>query len=707
MAVAFTRSEAPGTEAATLFYGNERDADTLSIKDDGIRSTERRNRALFAWESRSLVRRRILQVVIGVLGVILIVLIILAFKLRASDTKYDQNVSYFGTAKFNLERKQIDFKNATDQFALSAQIGMKMTSNLTNTKTKSKSRSKYVTSDGVSLTLTQESNLTFAVNWTSSSQKPVVFMDCFVLSGSHWYGGAELYWQKWPLEKVQVNMMQYVPQSLHGSHKESEATFGPVLERYWLSSRGIAIIVDKSVPLHVSVNENGNGKLCLKSDPTGYLQPVVSYLAYRVLSGYNPRDLHLRVIRKYLGKPRVIPNKAVIKKPSWIISSESDNISRDIADLRGKILKSYPCGSVVINGKFWEQFNSRVEQFNSRVEKREINHLKFMKFRCNVSMNVHPYLQIASKMFSEAAEKDNLLQDCGGNVPGLVKWSNSFAACIDLTQESGTKWFKRKLANLTKNYGIDSFEFHGGDVTHLPSCYSFHNSSMDPGRFSYEYASIAASVAGLNVHVGHRTQKLPIFVRMTSKEPTWAGLRTLIPTVLTYGIMGYPYVLPSVIGGHNGNVDKELYIRWMQVSMFLPGVQFGKTPWDVGFNQSSQSVKNLFKKRKELFPVIMDAFKNVTLTGAPIIRPLWWIAPSDPDALVNDSQFMLGDTYLVAPVLESKKTTMSVYLPAGCWEAKFNSSGALFGKKHSGISVNVDVSNWDTLVYYKRVEQCN
>ncbi|XP_028399225.1 myogenesis-regulating glycosidase-like [Dendronephthya gigantea] len=694
MAVAFTRSETPGTEAATLFYGNERDADTLSIKDDGIRTTEGRNRALFAWETRSLVRRRILQVVIGILGVILIVLIILAFKLRVSDSKHDNNVSYFGTARFSLKDKQIDFKNATDQYALTAQVGLKMTSNLTQTH----SKSKYVAPDGVSLTLTQESNLTFAVNWTSSSNKPIVFMDCFVLAGSHWYGGAELYWQKWPMEKVQVNMMQYVPQSLPASHKESKATFGPVLERYWLSSNGIAIIVDKSVPLHVSINENNNGMLCLKSDPTGYLQPVVSYLAYRVLSGYNLRDLHLRVIRKFLGKPSVVPNEALIKKPSWIISSESDNISKDIADLEGKILKSYSCGNVVISGKNWEQFNSRVER-------KEINELRFSKLHCNVSMNVNPYLQITSKMFSEAAEKGNLLNDCGGEVPGLIKWRNSLSACIDLLQENATKWFKRKLVNLTKNNGIDSFGFYGGDVSHLPSCYNFHNTSMDPGRFSIEYANFAASMAGINVHIGHQTQTLPIFVGMKSKEPTWDGLRTLIPTLLTFGIMGYPYVLPSVIGGLHGDVDKELYIRWMQVSMFLPSVQFDRAPWDIGFNQSSQIIKNLFKKRKDLSPVIMDAFKNVTLTGAPIIRPLWWVAPTDPDALKNDSQFMLGDTYLVAPVLESKKTTMSVYLPAGCWKAQFNSYN-VFGKKNIGISVNVDVSSWDTLVYYKRLELC-
>jgi alpha-glucosidase (family GH31 glycosyl hydrolase) len=223
---------------------------------------------------------------------------------------------------------------------------------------------------------------------------------------------------------------------------------------------------------------------------------------------------------------------------------------------------------------------------------------------------------------------------------------------------------------------------------------------MDPGRLSYEYAKFAVSMNGSNIHVGHRTQTLPIFVRMTDKEPTWAGLKTLIPTVLTYGIMGYPYILPSVVGGHRGGVSKELYIRWMQVNAFLPGIQFevDKAPWS--FDEETKTiVKNLLGLRAILSPVILDAFRNVTITGAPIIRPLWWVAPMDPIALTIDSQFMLGDTYLVAPVLESHKLAMSVYLPVGHWQEQFGKGGKINNKK-AGISQTYDVK-LTTVLYFK------
>ena len=677
MAVAFTRSETQGTEEATLFYANERDVDRLSIKDDGVRFSAERNRALFAWETRSLVRRRVLQVVIGVLGIAIIVFIILAFTLNAnSETKYSCNL---GTARVDSKEKRIDFKNAANQFVLSADVGLKFSSALEERHTKSKTGCKYVTSNGASLTLKQESQIIIAVNWTSSSkQGSTVFMDCFKLSGAHWYGGSELLWQEWPLEKTQVSMGRYLPQSICSSSNKSSQTFGPVLERYWLSSRGIAIVVDANVPLHVSVNANSDGKLCLKSDINGYLKPTVSYLGYRVLSGYNPRDLHLNVIEKFLGKPSGIPHETLIKKASWVAGK---NLAAHLSDKDS--LLNFSCGYIIIDGQYRGTLTlpgNSLKQIN-----------------CNMSMKIHPYLPISFESeFSKAAKKGYLLTDCEKKAPGLITWNNSLAACVDLTRDSSKAWFKDKLLNLK----VNSFEFHGGGVNHLPACYQFYNKSMDPGQFSIEYAKFAVSMNGLNVHVGHRTQKLPIFVRMSDKDSNWNGLKTIIPTVLTYGIMGYPYVLPSVVGDEHGNISKELYIRWLQINMFLPGVQidFSKL-WK--FDQDTKHiVKDLLKLRSELSPIILDAFKNASMTGAPIIRPIWWVAPTDPAALENDSQFMLGDTYLVAPVLGKKAVNLSVYLPVGRWEPQFDKKQSVVDNTKKGKSVQYPVE-LTTVLYFK------
>lgn len=56
----------------------------------------------------------------------------------------------------------------------------------------------------------------------------------------------------------------------------------------------------------------------------------------------------------------------------------------------------------------------------------------------------------------------------------------------------------------------------------------------------------------IEVRAAWNSQHLPVFVRMMDKDSTWSrakGLKTLIPTALTFTIVGYPFILPDMIGG--------------------------------------------------------------------------------------------------------------------------------------------------------------
>nr|XP_009685418.1 PREDICTED: uncharacterized family 31 glucosidase KIAA1161-like [Struthio camelus australis] len=76
-------------------------------------------------------------------------------------------------------------------------------------------------------------------------------------------------------------------------------------------------------------------------------------------------------------------------------------------------------------------------------------------------------------------------------------------------------------------------------------------------------------------------------------------------------------------------------------------------------------------------PLLLELAGEVTDTGDPIIRPIWWISPRDEAAHKIDSQFLIGDTLMVAPVLEMGKQERDVYLPAGKWRSY---KGELFEK---------------------------
>ena len=59
-----------------------------------------------------------------------------------------------------------------------------------------------------------------------------------------------------------------------------------------------------------------------------------------------------------------------------------------------------------------------------------------------------------------------------------------------------------------------------------------------------------------------------------------------------------------------------------------------------------------------------------------IIQPIWWSNPADKFAYdFEDSEFIFGNTFLVAPVLSKssdaefavKKSALNIYFPKGSW----------------------------------------
>jgi alpha-glucosidase (family GH31 glycosyl hydrolase) len=164
---------------------------------------------------------------------------------------------------------------------------------------------------------------------------------------------------------------------------------------------------------------------------------------------------------------------------------------------------------------------------------------------------------------------------------------------------------------------------------------------------------------------------------MLDKDSNWDntnGLKTLINTALTFGILGYPFILPDMIGGnaYSGmKPDRELFIRWLQATSLMPAMQFSIVPW-----QYDEEVVNITQKfvklHEEYSNLIIDLANEAVQTGAPIVRPLWWISPLDEESQITDSEFLLGNNTLVAPILEQNARSRNIYLPAGKWKDSKN-----------------------------------
>ena len=220
--------------------------------------------------------------------------------------------------------------------------------------------------------------------------------------------------------------------------------------------------------------------------------------------------------------------------------------------------------------------------------------------------------------------------------------------------------------------------------------------------------------------MGHFTQDLPIMVRMIDRDTKWGldnGLHSVIVSALSMGLMGYPFILPDMIGGNNyvngdtnvvGAVDYvELYIRWMQLVTFLPSMQFSIPPWDLEEAAGSLNVSIVDHARRlvHLHTCIVDAYikelaTNVRDNGYPIIRPLWWIS-DDLEAITINDQFLIGDNVMIAPVVKQGAQSRNVYFPDGKWKL-CNPPYTLYEQGTRSISANLTTVLW----FEKSTESC-
>ncbi len=153
---------------------------------------------------------------------------------------------------------------------------------------------------------------------------------------------------------------------------------------------------------------------------------------------------------------------------------------------------------------------------------------------------------------------------------------------------------------------------------------------------------------------------------------TWEGLRQTIATVLGLGLSGITYTGPD-IGGFSGAPSAELYLRWFQMAAFFPFFRTHsalntppREPWVFG-EPYLTSVREFLRLRECLLPYLYTLCWEAAHTGAPLVRPLFWLDGSDVTLWDVDDSFMVGDNLLVAPVLEPAATGRDVVLPAGYW----------------------------------------
>ncbi len=158
---------------------------------------------------------------------------------------------------------------------------------------------------------------------------------------------------------------------------------------------------------------------------------------------------------------------------------------------------------------------------------------------------------------------------------------------------------------------------------------------------------------------------------------SWNHLCLTVPTLLSLGISGYPFVGVDV-GGFVGSPPADLLTRWMELGAFLPLFRnhtmkgtADQEPWVHG--PEHEAIRRRYiELRYQLLPYIYTSFEETTRTGLPLMRPLFLEYPDAErpyeDSLAGqDTEFLFGRDLLVAPKLFEMTDPYEVKLPPGEW----------------------------------------
>ena len=161
---------------------------------------------------------------------------------------------------------------------------------------------------------------------------------------------------------------------------------------------------------------------------------------------------------------------------------------------------------------------------------------------------------------------------------------------------------------------------------------------------------------------------------------TWNHLRFNLHMILNLGLTGVPISGADVGGfcrgpGTTGAVkifkNRELFARWMELGSLMPFFRvhtvlysYSQEPWSFGEEALEISRKHM-NRRYRLLHYISSLVREAHLTGAPLVRPIWYEFPEMEDP--NLEQFMLGPNLLAAPVMAPGIRKRKVDLPFGDW----------------------------------------
>ena len=316
-------------------------------------------------------------------------------------------------------------------------------------------------------------------------------------------------------------------------------------------------------------------------------------------------------------------------------------------------------------------------EFFAQMEKRGVT----------VSPNVKPGILLIHPRLDEMKAKGMFIKASDSDEPGIGTWWGGKGVFADFSNPSTRTYWKEMLKENVLEYGTSSvwndnceydslvdkdcrcdFEGKGGTIGQLKSVMSNIMCHITDEAIHETFTNTRPYIVCRSGHCG-----------IQRYAQTWAGdnltcwdsLKYNIATILGMSLSGVANQGCDIGGFYGPSPEAELMVRWIQNGIFQPRFSIHSTntdntvtePWMYG--DCTDYIREAIGLRYQLSPYLYSLMERAHETGLPIMEPMCSAFQEDVKCYEEGVDFMLGDSLLVANVVEKGAVSRKVYLPEG------------------------------------------
>lgn len=284
-----------------------------------------------------------------------------------------------------------------------------------------------------------------------------------------------------------------------------------------------------------------------------------------------------------------------------------------------------------------------------------------------VTLNVHPAggVQAHEEKYKEMAEA--MGRD----------WEKEEPVNFDVTDQKFLKAYFEYLHHPNEEEGVDFWwlDWQQGGLSKIPGLDPLwmlnHYHYLDSGRRGKRRLTFSR-YAGMGSH------RYPVGFSGDTII-SWESLAFQPYFTVNASNVGYGWWSHDIGGHMKGYRDEELSTRWIQFGVFSPIMRLhssnsaftGKEPWN--YNAVSENImKRYLKLRHEMIPYLYTMNYHASHDGQPLIRPMYYLEPEQPEAYEVPNEYYFGTELVVCPITEptdkaAGTACVKAWIPEGKW----------------------------------------